>query len=258
MADRTPITSEINNGSDLPGSKLATDTDRAHARVRQAILQGELAAGSVLKQGQLSEALDVGRTPLREALRLLEREGLVEAQPQRRARVADFSVEDLEQLYAMRIELEALAIRFTVLRLTEADLRSLEDNLTLMEEFARVEDYEGWQIPHRNFHFGLVAYAGDRMFKLMSQLSDHAERYRHVYTVETPRGWAKGIPEHRAILGAARARDPLASAEQLARHYGTVSLSLIALMAPEYEPALLRTALRASVRPESDHQEQTS
>jgi DNA-binding GntR family transcriptional regulator len=251
MVEPTPIRPNLGGDGHPLDRKQATETEVAHARLREAILRGELAAGAVLKQGQLAEEFGVGRTPLREALRLLEREGLVEVPPQRRARVADFSVEDLEQLYAMRIELETLGARFTVPGLREAELDALEENLARMEEFAEAEDYEGWQVPHRAFHFGLVAHVGDRVLKLISQLSDHAERYRHVYTVETPRGWARGIPEHRAILDAAKDRDPVATAERLARHYGTVSLSLIAMMAPDREPSLLRTALRAHMRSEN-------
>lgn len=243
MVERVPEPDLERDGS-VFAEKRTTETEAAHERLRRAILRGELAAGEVIKQGRLMERFGVGRTPLREALRLLEREGLVEAEPQRRARVAEFSVEDLEQLYAMRIELEALGISYTVLRLSEGELRSLEENLVHMEEFARVEDYWGWEIPHRAFHFGLVAHAGERLFRTIRQLSDHAERYRHFYTVESPRAWTKGIAEHRAILEAAEARDPVAAAERLARHYSTVVLSSIAMLAPEHEPALVRTALR--------------
>jgi DNA-binding GntR family transcriptional regulator len=76
--------------------------------------------------------LGVGRTPLREALRMLQREGLVEAEPNHRVRVADFSIPDLEQLYAMRISLEALAIRLTVPHLQKEEPRRLEAYLTQM------------------------------------------------------------------------------------------------------------------------------
>lgn len=254
MAEPLPSRTESREKAAQPVDGLtvgyASDTEMAHARLRRAILRGELAAGSELKQGRLGVELGIGRTPLREALRLLEREGLVEARPQRRARVANFSVEDLEQLYAMRVELETLAIRFTVPRLSEEELRVLGENLSHMEEFAKAEDYEGWEIPHRAFHFGLVAHAGDRLFKTITQLSDHAERYRHFYTVKTPRAWSKGIAEHRAILDAAGAKDPVAAAERLARHYSSVVLTSIAMLAPEYEPALVRTALRNVIPPQ--------
>lgn len=251
MAERPPAESTpseiepgLGGGQVEEEPKRATETEVAHARLRRAILRGELSGGSVLKQGELAKEFGVGRTPLREAMRLLEREGLVEAEPQHRARVAGFSMDDLEQLYAMRIELEALAIRITVPRLSFEELRKLKDELARMEDFAKAEDYEGWEGPHRAFHFGLVAHAGERLFKTIAQLSDHAERYRRYYTVETPYAWSRGIAEHDAVLEAAVARDPVAAAHQLARHYASVSLGLLTALAPEREPAVLRMALR--------------
>lgn len=251
MVERAPNTGTEGGelGSDAVSiGRHSTETEVAHARLRGAILRGELAAGAILKQGELAATYGVGRTPLREALRLLEREGLVEAEPQRRARVAAFSVDDLEQLYAMRIELEALAIRHTVIRLSDEELRKLAGLLSRMEESAQAEDYDRWEIPHRDFHSGLVAHAGDRMLRTIRQLSDHAERYRHHYTMNAPYAWSRGVQEHEDILDAATKRDPDLAAERLVRHYSTVVLSSIALLAPEHEPTLVRTAFRTATR----------
>src|SRR3954452_11311093 len=96
-----------------------------HDELREAILRGDLPAGAVLSQLRLAEDFGVSRGPVREALRLLQREGLVEAELNRRARVADFSLGDLEQLYAMRIVNEALAVRTTVPRLTAQQLQEV-------------------------------------------------------------------------------------------------------------------------------------
>jgi DNA-binding GntR family transcriptional regulator len=228
-------------GNGLGGRQNVT---LVHTRLREAILSGKLSPGSPLSQVRLAEELGVSRTPLREALRLLEREGLVDSETNRRVRVADFSVPDLEQLYAMRIQLEALGIRLTVPRLAQSELRQLEKTLADMEAAAEVQDYAGWEGPHRAFHQGLVAHAGDRLIKTISQLSDHAERYRHRYTVSSPQNWARGTGEHRDIFEACRAGDPAVAAGRLARHYATVSLGLIAVLQPEYEPAAIRVALR--------------
>ncbi len=117
---------------------------------------------------------------MREALRMLQREGLVEAEPNHRVRVADFSISDLEQLYAMRIGLEALAIRLTVPLLQADELRRLKGFLTQMAELPTPEEYERWEVPHRAFHLSLVAHAGTRIVTMVAQLSDHAERYRTI------------------------------------------------------------------------------
>jgi DNA-binding GntR family transcriptional regulator len=74
-----------------------------YSSVRESILNGTIAPGSFLSQVQLASNLGVSRGPLREAVRMLQREGLVEAEVNRRGRVSSFSIQDLEQLYAMRI-----------------------------------------------------------------------------------------------------------------------------------------------------------
>src|ERR1700730_1857766 len=100
-------------------------TEVAYLQLRRAIVRCEIPNGVQLSQRELSQLMGVGRTPLREALRMLQREGLVEAEPNHRVRVADFSIPDLEQLYAMRISLEALAIRLTVPFLQAVELNRL-------------------------------------------------------------------------------------------------------------------------------------
>ncbi|QFY07185.1 GntR family transcriptional regulator [Nonomuraea phyllanthi] len=120
-----------------------------HARLRDALIRGELEAGQVLSQVQLAERSGVSRTPLREALRLLEREGLVVSEPRRRVRVAPFSMEDLEQIYAVRISLEILALRLTVPRLTDEAIAHIADLEQTMRRHAENRDYDAWHEPHR-------------------------------------------------------------------------------------------------------------
>jgi DNA-binding GntR family transcriptional regulator len=236
---------------DSPGPALAGrrpsgrgNTAAVHRQLRTAILRCEIPADTPLSQVQLAKQFGVSHTPLREALRMLQREGLVEAELNQRVRVAGFSVADLDQLYAARIVIEALAIRITVPLLAEHDLACLAGHLDQMDAFAAVEDYDGWDTHHRAFHCGLVRLSGARLVAEVEKLSDHAARYRRFYTTQTPGAWAAGSPQHRAVFAACRARSPAAAAEQLARHYSTVALRVIAYVAPEYDPAAVRTALR--------------
>src|SRR3989440_12468843 len=87
-------------------------TEIAHLQLRRAIVRCDIPSGVQLSQRELSQLTGVGRTPLREARRMLQRAALVEAEPTHRVRVADFSIPDLEQLNAMRLSLEARAIRW--------------------------------------------------------------------------------------------------------------------------------------------------
>ena len=220
------------------------NAEAVHDELRAAILRNELPAGMILNQVHVAKRLGVSRTPLREAFRMLQREGLIEGESNKRMRVAGLSLDGLEDLYAMRILLEGLAIRLSVPLLTEDALSGLEKLLLEMEKFARTEDYEAWEVPHRKFHTGLVQCVGERQRREIVRLSEHAERYRRAYTTEAPRAWAKGVKEHRAILDACVVRDPVSASERLARHNSSVVLGLLGMLAPEHEPVAVRTAMR--------------
>ena len=121
---------------------------QVHAHLRQMILDGTVPPGTVLSQVQLAQVIGVSRTPLREALRMLQEEGLVLAEYNHRVRVADIDIGELEYFYASRIMLESLAISLTVPLLTQEDFGcAARTGLALSLGF-RFEDIE--TIDHRN------------------------------------------------------------------------------------------------------------
>src|SRR5213596_3382734 len=80
--------------------------DYVHRTIRDAILDGKLEPGTTMSQVTLADELGVSRTPLREALRMLQNEGLIESEPNRRVRVSEVSIADIEELYTIRVPLE--------------------------------------------------------------------------------------------------------------------------------------------------------
>jgi|SRR5215212_5715278 DNA-binding GntR family transcriptional regulator len=221
--------------------------DLVYAQVRDAILRGLMKPGEEIRQERLARDLRVSRTPLREALRMLEREGLVSGTPNRSYRVTGFSMPDLEELYVLRLPLEAAAIRLTIPLLGTREIAALEGEMAQMAHFAEVRDYELWEIPHRAFHAGLVAKAGDRITHLLKQLSDHSERYRRFYTIELPLAWSRGVDHHRAILDACREGDADAGAERLARHLCATAEYVMKAVDGTYVPERLHMALGMAV-----------
>jgi DNA-binding GntR family transcriptional regulator len=219
--------------------------DVVHERLRTAILRGELAPGAELSQVQLAGDLGVSRTPLREAIRMLLREGLVEGEPNKRVRVAGLSAADMEQLYTMRITLEVLGVRLTVPQREDEDVAALEGQMTQMAFFAEREDYARYQVPHRAFHDALVAKAGPRIVQQLDELSDHCERYRRLHTTQWPHAWERGMQEHRAILDAWIAGEEELAAGRLAAHLAHTVIDNLELLDPDYEPVALRRTLRA-------------
>jgi DNA-binding GntR family transcriptional regulator len=218
-----------------------------HRALREAILSNEIAAGAELYQARVARDFGVSRGPVREAFRLLEREGLLLSEVNQRARVAPFSIEDLEELYAVRIVNEALAVALSVPLFTPAELDQLEAALARMDELAGV-DVADWEVVHAGFHRLLACHAGERLQRLTKQCIEYAERYRRVYVTQ-PRAWTVGATEHREIVEACKARDAPRAAARLARHLSRTALSVLMTVAPDHDPQVVRGAVRQVTGP---------
>jgi DNA-binding GntR family transcriptional regulator len=212
-------------------------------RLRTAILHSELEPGSSVSQAQLARAYGTGRTALREALRMLQREGLVIAAPNLRVRIAPLTAEDFEQISIARLALEAVAIRITVPTLTSADVAALEGYMAQMDHYHKAGDESGLRGPHRAFHHTLVAAAGPRVGAEIGALADHAERYRVRFGAFG--NWDDGRAEHRAILDAAASGAADLAADRLAEHYVRTILLVFGVLDRAYGLGRLRTTIRA-------------
>ena len=233
------------------GTRKTRDmTWTVYSSLRESILNGTLPPGESLSQVQLANQLGVSRGPLREAVRMLQREGLVEAEVNRRGRVSSFSIDDLEQLYAMRIVHESLAIRINVPRFTKRDIDALRSCLRRMEALAG-QDLRLWQGVDREFHFTLLAHAGDRLMRTIRELYDHADRYRWLYIKGVPRALSIAAEEHTAIFDATVEGDAALAAAHLARHLARTALTVLTHHAPEHDPTTVRAAIRLATGAEA-------
>jgi DNA-binding GntR family transcriptional regulator len=212
--------------------------------LRDAILVGELAPGSTTTQTSLAERYAVGRTPLREALRLLQSERLVVDEPNRRVQITPLTAPDAEELFVTRVVLEPAAARLAVPQLTSRDDAELLGLMAQMDHYEQGRDWLALREPHRAFHTRLFAAAGPRIVALLSQLFDHAERYR-LRGSPGPEFWRLRQSEHRAIAAAAAARDGDATALLLARHYAHTAGAVCSQLDPAWDLARLRSTLHA-------------
>ena len=238
-----------------PGSDATLD------RVRAMILSGELAPGSVVSQLQLARDLGVSTTPLREALRQLQAEGLLENELNRRPRVAALDIEDLHAVYSTRILLESLAIAMTVPLMDDEAVASLKDDLAEMRALASMANLDAWSAVHTRFHRRLVAGAPQGSAATMSNFLDRAERYRRLSAAgDQPRGWVAADREHELIVDACASGDAATAARELAHHLARTALLLSAVFAPEVDPTAVRLALRMAscLGPTAAEQEATS
>jgi GntR family transcriptional regulator, rspAB operon transcriptional repressor len=107
--------------------------------------------------------------------------------------------------------------------------------------YAQAKDYRRWVVPHQAFHRALTVRAGERFTAALTQLFDHAERYRRMHIGHGPSAWA--TKDHRAILDACKAGDRDAAGRLLAGHFARTAFELIEHLRPGHEPALLRETL---------------
>lgn len=198
----------------------------AHRVLRGQILAGDLAPGAVLSQVKLAETLGISRTPLREALRRLVAEHLVTGDFNRRMRVSELNLDDVDQIYAMRIALEPIGIDATLPLLDGLGRIALTQHVHGMDQAVERLDLDWFRLEHRAFHLGLTAGSGARMHGLLEDLWDHSERYRLAYLhhdyADRDSASAERLrtsqDEHRGILTAALAGDVADCSALLVEH----------------------------------------
>ncbi|WP_308406671.1 GntR family transcriptional regulator [Streptomyces sp. AC555_RSS877] len=222
------------------GRRLALDV---HGRLRTMILSGELPPGSVLLQAEMARQLGVSRTPMREAFRLLQEEGLIDASPDQRARVRGVDPAELDGVYGARIMLETLAVSMTAKSLTAEDVERMAEALLRMQELAGNDTPDEWYAAHKEFHGIATRAVGPHLQRMLASLAEQSERYIRLAQLGVPGSWARAHKEHEALLDALRTSGPAEAASVIARHLARTALSVLADIAPEYEPMATRTAL---------------
>lgn len=177
------------------------------AALRADVLAGRLAPGDQVVQETLAERYGVSRAPLREALKILEGEGLVTHHPHRGYFVAELSMDDLLEVYRIREILEAEALRGAMDHLTLERLQGIAVLADEVDAAMASGDIIVITDANRRFHFAIFEASGmPRLIRLLRQLWDATDVYRSVYFAE-PANRAQVAHEHRQLLAALRAGD---------------------------------------------------
>ena len=214
-----------------------------HQYLRNSILANLLPANTVLSQVEVAGCLKVSRTPVREALRMLQEEGLVSAEPNYRCRVLGFDPEELELLYASRIMNEGVSAAITVENMRDLDLEKLSASFDAMRRDEEREDLDQWILDHRAFHQMLFSGANPRLQQRMYVDCQRSERY--VYnSIQSGRVniFQRAAVEHGEILRACKKHQPALAAALLTRHLSRAGIDILKALAPHWDPVTLRTA----------------
>ncbi|QCK86534.1 GntR family transcriptional regulator [Phreatobacter aquaticus] len=176
-------------------------------RLRDMIVEGTLAAGSKISEPDLCETFGVSRTPLREALKVLAAEGLVQLTPNRGATVARIEPGAIEELFPIMGMLEALAGELACARLTDRDLRKLEAMHGRMVTHWKAGEWVPYSRLNREIHEQIFVLAGNQTLAGLYQslmVKIHAVRF---VARKSPERWAEAIDDHERMMVALRARD---------------------------------------------------
>lgn len=240
-----PLTAFGQPDGSSPTSTAASE--RVADSLRRAILSGEIVPGQRVRQEEVAERLSSSRLPVREALRMLEAEGLIEHRSNKGARVPRLSMHEVDVVYQMRERLEPLALSESLPHLTDTDLRRLEELQTRIEansaddntpendtresDTGKDDSGEDDSVKHntgvadflaldREFH--LLTYAGcqiDTLTAIVNRLWNVTQHYRRAFMALSGPGrmWVVNA-EHRLLLDAIQRRDAVDAERYLGGH----------------------------------------
>src|SRR3712207_3175877 len=202
---------------------VATKSELAYARVREMVLTGELEPGSVLNQATLARQIGISTTPLREALRRLAQQGLVELGAHRDARVAPLDATEARDLVALRQDLDPLAAGLAAQRRTAVDLAEMTDSLARLESLP-TDPSPAQLAGHRRFHSALYRASHNALLvQTLDGLWDKTDRYRRhaLRAGRSDEEVAQRAEEHRLLFEAVQDRDAAGATDPTPRPAAT-------------------------------------
>ena len=190
----------------------------AYEKIKEAILTFQFLPNDALVEGELASQLGISKTPVRDALMRLEKEGLVTRVPYKGTYVSDINNQDMANIFHIRIVLEGLAIQLATDLLTEEDFQKMEKLIAEHAEALKKGDVRGVSRINTEFHNIIVNRCSNpRLQQMLHNLDDHLKRYR-LLSISQGMRTEKSVPEHQAILDALRAHDSRRAEEAMQNH----------------------------------------
>lgn len=202
----------------LPMNEFLPLRDVVFNTLRQAILTGELKPGERLMEIHLANKLGVSRTPIREAIRKLELEGLVTMIPRRGAEVAQITEKSLQDVLEVRRSLDALCAELACERISEAQIAALEAACKAFEEATQTKNARAIAAADVELHDIIISATDNkRLVQLVNNLAEQMYRYRFEY-IKDETMHSRLVEEHRVIFEAIRDRNKAVAAAAAVTH----------------------------------------
>jgi len=203
---------ELNMDAYLPLRDVVFNT------LREAILKGEVKPGERLMELQLASKLGVSRTPIREAIRMLEQEGLAVTIPRKGAQVAKMTEKDMEDVLQIREVLDELAVSLACDNMSNIEIRDLEERMYHFENSIKLGDIKSLAQSDVNFHDVIYRATGNtKLITLLNNIREQIYRYRVEY-LKDEKAYPTLIKEHRAIVEALKKNNKLKATEAMKIH----------------------------------------
>ncbi|WP_407155682.1 GntR family transcriptional regulator [Bradyrhizobium sp. STM 3557] len=228
------------SGKDAPGRDEVSLHDEILSRLRDYIVEGNIPDGARISERQLCEMLKVSRTPLREALKVLAAEGLLELLPNRGARVRPLSADDIRELFDLMGGLEGLAGRLACERISDEEIEKIEQLHHDMYGFYMRREMQGYFRMNQLIHHAIVEAAGNAALRTTYEsLAGRIRRVRFSANFAHQRErWSEAMREHEAILEALRRRSGSELSDSLFQHLRNKGAAAISyLTEPDAAPA---------------------
>lgn len=202
-----------------------TMAEYALEQLRESIILGELPAGTPLRLDDLARRLGMSISPIREAVRQLESLGLAKHVPHQGARVLEFDIHELQDLFQVRLSLESLAVRRAAAHFTEAAEQTARAHLVRFDAAASAGDVRGTMRAHTDFHFTLYeASQLPWLVPLIRPVWDRSERFRPALLASQSGPQERHREYDGLLLDACAAHDPVAAAQVLHDHLELASV----------------------------------
>jgi len=198
--------------------------------LKDAIVKQDLKPGERLMEIQLADEMGVSRTPVREAIRRLEQEGLVVMMPRKGAYVAGISMKDIHDVYEVRSALEVLAVELAAERITDAELEELGRQVVRESEVTEANEINELVYIDSSFHEMIYQYARNtRLVHFINVLQEQMQRYRAVSLANVGRS-RSALDEHKEIVDALAAHNGKLAAKLVKEHVANAERAMIASM----------------------------
>ena len=217
-------------------------SDIIYRKLRDQIFSGEYQIGQRLKERDLAKQMNISRTPIREAFVRLENEGLIVSQPRRGVIVKGITIEDIPEIYSLRCALECLAVETAIDRITDQEIKRLQEINARMRECLEQEMVSMEEVRGLSKRFNNALYEASKMPRLIKNIQMYSGYMSNIkqYLMPSKDRWIKDLKDHEAIVEAISEKNKQMAEALVKTHVHYAMKSLLDQYSREKQDSILQ------------------